>query len=307
MIVPAFDAADTLSETLASAAVPSREPRARLLRQSNRGASAARNAGIAAARGEFIAPLDADDIWHPDKLARQLAAIGAGDGFAYCWMRDIDIDGLVWRDGPRPNHAGWVYLRMLGDNFVGNGSALLVRRAAALAVGGYDETLRGRGGEGSEDMLFQLRLAEHCTAAVAPAYLVGYRRRSGARSDDPRAMFASWLGVRHGLPLGERDARRADRTGLARRRLMLAEALAWRGAWSGALGHGGAALAGDPARTALALAARLERRLTRRPEPPRVRFGDLDPAIPAWPEPVGPLGRAIARLDAARAARLIAR
>lgn len=333
VIVPAFDAAATLAETLASAAAQScreieivivddgsrdqtaalaaafcaREPRARLLRQANRGASAARNAGLAAARGEFVAPLDADDIWHPDKLARQLEAIGAGAGFAYCWMRDIDTAGVVWRDGPRPTHAGPVYLRMLADNFVGNGSALLVRRAAALAVGGYDESLHRRGGEGSEDMLFQLALAERCAAAVVPAYLVGYRRRAGARSDDPRAMFASWLGVRRGLALGDPDARRADRTGLARRRLGLAEALAWRGSWASALVQGGAALMGDPARTVLALAARVERRRARRPVPPRVRFADLDPASPAWEEPAGRLGRALARLDTRRAESLSAR
>ena len=237
----------------------------------------------------------------------QVAALAGGAGFAYCWMRDIDKDGFVWRDGRRPNHEGPVFLRMLADNFVGNGSALLVRRAAALAVGGYDEGLRGRGGEGTEDVLFQLRLAEHCPAAVAPAYLVGYRRHAGAMSNHPQRMFASWLGVRRGFAFDSADARRADRAGLARRRLVLAEALAWRGSWGPALVQAGVALLGDPARTALVLAARVERRLTRRPETPRVEFADLDPAVPAWTEPAGRLGDLVARLEARRAARLSAR
>lgn len=333
VIVPAFNAAKTLAETLASAAAQTcreieivviddgstddtaaitaefcrREPRARLLRKANDGVAAARNAGLAAARGEFVAPLDADDLWHPDKLARQVSALAGGAGFAYCWMRDIDMDGLVWRDGPRPTHESQVFLRMLADNFVGNGSALLVRREAVLAVGGYDERLRERGGEGCEDVLIQLRLAERFPAAVAPAYLVGYRRRAGSMSDDPGAMFGSWLGVRQELAIADGDARRADRSGFAHRRLMLAESLAWRGAWVSALEQGVRALWGDPPRTALTLAARFERRLAARPSPRPVRFAELDPEEPAWPVPIGRLGRALAALDARRAARLTAR
>lgn len=335
IIVPAFNAAETLAETLASAAAQTcreieivviddgstdatgaiaeefcrREPRARLLRQANGGVAAARNAGLAAARGAFIAPLDADDLWHPDKLARQLAALDAAPeaGFAYCWMRDIDEAGHVWRDGPRPQHEGPVYLRMLADNFVGNGSTLLVRRSAALAAGGYDEALRRNGDEGSEDVLFQLRLAERYPVAIVPAHLVGYRRRRGAMSENPTAMFRSWLGVRSRLARGDADARRADRTGLARRRLALAEALAWRGAWGGVLGQGAHALVGDPARTVLTLAARIERRLAGRRALPTVRFVDLVPEEPAWSEPVGRTGRSLAALEARRAADLIAR
>jgi glycosyltransferase involved in cell wall biosynthesis len=100
VIIPAFNSAATLGDTLASAAAQShraleiividdgstdatariaadfcaRHPRARLISQTNQGVAAARNRGIAEAKGEFVAPLDADDLWHKDKIARQVAA-----------------------------------------------------------------------------------------------------------------------------------------------------------------------------------------------------------------------------------------
>ena len=90
-IVPAFNAAETIGETLESIARQSyrnleiliiddgstddtrrlalgfcaSEGRARLLQQANGGVAAARNAGLTAATGRFVAPIDADDLWHP--------------------------------------------------------------------------------------------------------------------------------------------------------------------------------------------------------------------------------------------------
>src|ERR1700704_1460091 len=65
-----------------------RDSRVRMMVQTNRGVADARNRAIAAARGEFIAPLDADDLWDPTKIERQTQRmIGAGDGtgLVYCW------------------------------------------------------------------------------------------------------------------------------------------------------------------------------------------------------------------------------
>ncbi len=311
IVIPAFNAADTLAETLASAAAQShpateiiivddgstdstariaadfcaRHPHARLISQDNRGVAAARNRGIAEAKGEYVAPLDADDLWHPDRIARQVAVAGPEDGFVYCWSRDIDEAGLVWRDGPRPRHTGRLFLRMLADNFVGNGSALLVRRAAAEAVGGYDESLRAQGRQGCEDILFQLRLAERYPGAVAPSYLVGYRQRAAAMSADPKAMFRSWGAARTMLSLTGSAVRRADRWSMARRRLHFAESLAWRGKWLAASPYAAAAFARDPqwgvTEIRRLLARRRERGLERSVP---VLFGALDPDQ-AWAEP----------------------
>lgn len=309
IVIPAYNAAETLVETLASAAAQThrkieiivvddgstdatatiaasfceRDPRARLVRQENRGVCAARNKGIAESEGEFVAPLDADDIWHPEKITRQVAAAGSQAGFVYSWSRDIDMADNVWRDGPRPQHEGSIFLRMLRENFVGNGSALLVRRSAALAVGGYDETMRGNCGEGAEDILFQLKLAEQFPAAVAPGYLIGYRRRASSQSVNLDAMYRSWLGARARLNIESPAARRVDRWGMSRRRLLLAEGMARRGRWSPAAGLLLAALVGDPYRSILAL-----RRLALQKRTPRpmvttaVRFENL--AVEAlWP------------------------
>lgn len=69
--------------------------RVRLLEQKNQGAAAARNAGIRQARGEYIAFLDADDLWEPAKLERQVACLDARPevGVVYTWVRVIDQDG----------------------------------------------------------------------------------------------------------------------------------------------------------------------------------------------------------------------
>lgn len=309
VIVPAYNAEATISATLASVAQQShrsleilivddgstdatasiaqafcdQDQRARLVSQENNGVAAARNRGLALACGDFVAPLDADDLWHPDKLARQISlARESGADFVSCWFRDIDETDAVWRDGPQPRHSGTVYLRMLMSNFVGNGSALLVRREAALQVRGYDESLRAEGRQGCEDILFQIRLAEHHIGAVVPAYLVGYRKRSGAMSADPLAMFHSWLAAREQIDSERREARTALRWTMAGRRIQLAEALAWRRRWLLALRHAAAAAMGDPHRTALALVRLIARRWSNRParqELPAYHSLDADIAL----------------------------
>ena len=327
IVIPAYNAASTLRETLASASrqtheaieiivvddgstdgvfavaqgIAATEPRLRIVRQENRGVAAARNRGIALARGAWVATLDADDLWRPDKLSRQLDSArrsNAATGFVYCWSRDIDADGRVWRDGPRPTADGRVALRLLADNFC-NSSALLLRRDAALAVGGYNEQLRR-----CEDVQFQLRLARSFPAAVAPAYLVGYRKREGSLSSDPEAMFSAWLAARALLGPPGGAAAAVDRRNLARRRAHLAEALARRGRIAAALRHAAASIAVDPLRGALVgadLAWRLARR--RRPQE-RPLFDDLDACQAAFPAPSGLPLRLLNALEDARRRQL---
>jgi glycosyltransferase involved in cell wall biosynthesis len=152
------------------------DDRIQLLDHDNSGVAASRNRGLQAAAGEFVTFLDADDLIHATKVERQVERFshaGPELGLVYCWTQRIDENGRVIPNLMTQNTVEGVCLEeVVTSNPVGPGSVAMMRRAVALDIGGFDETMR----VGCEDNKFYARVAEQYEFAVVRKYLVGYRR-----------------------------------------------------------------------------------------------------------------------------------
>ena len=117
-------------------------PLVHYLRQPHRGVAAARNNGIGAATGEWIAFLDSDDEWRPAKLERQLDATRAQPRYGLCHTDEIWIRrGRRVNAGKRHAKSGGSIFRRCLPLCVISPSSVLVRRSLLEEVGGFDETL----------------------------------------------------------------------------------------------------------------------------------------------------------------------
>jgi len=165
-----------------------------LLKQPNAGVAAARNLAIEYSKGDYIAPIDADDIWYPQNLEKQLKCLQQSDssvGVIYAWSVDIDeADKLT---GGFYNSAieGEVYTSLIYKYFIGNASASLIRRVCLEKLGGYSSQLKEQNAQGCEDWELHLRIAEHYQFKVVPEFLVGYRQIINSMSCNYSAMAKS--------------------------------------------------------------------------------------------------------------------
>ena|SRR5712671_6134210 len=172
------------------------DARIRLIQQDNRGVAAARNRGLAEAQGKYVAPLDADDVWHPQNLALQVEALreaGSGVAVCYAWYVTINEFGALRGAGPRNQltHRQDVLMAQLQGNFIGNSSSTVMRRVALEAAGGYDTTLRARNAEGCEDQALYISLSKKWDYTCVPQYLIGYRKHPGSMSQNRERMALS--------------------------------------------------------------------------------------------------------------------
>jgi glycosyltransferase involved in cell wall biosynthesis len=244
VVIPAYNAEGTIGETLESVRAQSHahleiivvddgstdgtaevverhrlmDARISLLRQSNQGVAAARNAAIAIGKGDVIAPVDADDLWHPLKIEKQLAAMRRGGdqvGLVYTWSAILDEHGRVTQYGGQYHEEGNVLHSLCEYNMIGNGSSPLLRAEAVRQVGGYDASLVSLNAQGCEDWALYLAIAERFSFALVPEYLTGYRRSPTSMSTDLDQMWRSFRAVERKLRARRPDLARNLRQGLA--------------------------------------------------------------------------------------------
>lgn len=168
--------------------------RIRVVRQDNRGLSSARNAGIAAARGEFIALLDADDWWLPAKLERQVELMQshAEVGFCSTAAQVVSFEGAPLNVWPCPS-ADPTTLERIFENpslIPGSGSGVMMRKALLERVGGFDPALRSL-----EDIDMWMRAAAVAGYACIAEPLTVIRRSAQSMSRNIDTMRASALQV----------------------------------------------------------------------------------------------------------------
>ena len=178
------------------------DPRIRIVCQPNHGLAGARNTGIGHARGQFIALLDSDDVWHRDKLVLHYVHLTANAdiGVSYAGSRMIDRDGRVLGVAMRPKLGRVTARDIICRNPIGNGSAPVLRRSAlnlakfphpniAARECWFDEEFRQ-----SEDIEMWIRLAvKHgVNFAGIEGLLTDYRIIPGALSANVVKQYLSW-------------------------------------------------------------------------------------------------------------------
>lgn len=228
IVVPAFNVAPTIAETLKSLAAQTlqeieiiiiddgstdttaevvkpflADPRLRYVKQANRGLAGARNRGITEAQADIIGFCDADDLWHPDKMRRHLAHFERSPrlGLSYAGSELIDTDGhsLGLSQSPRLRNVRADHV--LKRNPVGNGSAAVLRRATLEDIASnpdgrhrcyFDETFRQ-----SEDIECWMRIALLTDWEIEglPGNLTSYRVALEGLSAHTDRQLASWENV----------------------------------------------------------------------------------------------------------------
>mgnify|MGYP001236536432 CR=1 FL=1 len=174
------------------------DPRIHIVRQENAGTSAARNLALTNAKGEFVAFLDHDDLWTPEKLQRQVDLFSNHPeiGFVFCDYESFGSEAL------RPNgflrgtlnkvaavevdpevfliKESNLFKWLLKDLFVQIPSTWMIRRQLLLDSGGFNPALR----RGTEDWHLALRLSERCHFAF-------HRRTMVKRREFPQSLSAT--------------------------------------------------------------------------------------------------------------------
>ena len=201
IVIPAYNAERTILETIASVRQQTftdfelivindgstdltldllttiEDDRLKVFSYRNGGLATARNRGISKSTGEFIAFLDADDLWANDKLELQLAALKAhpSAGLAYSWTYNMSDAGKLLYP-VEPTYSGAVHADLLLWNFLSNGSNPLIRRQVIESVGEF------RPPATAADWDYWLRIAANWDFVLIAKHQVFYRHSANSMS-----------------------------------------------------------------------------------------------------------------------------
>jgi glycosyltransferase involved in cell wall biosynthesis len=193
VVIPAYNATRTLPATFASIEAQTVQPLeivvvddgssdatvdvasqlgARVVRQANAGHAAARNTGVGAAEGRYVAFVDADDLWLPEKLERQLDEIGRNPGIRALQTGAARVNDelrLLWSEScRRPQDQLWETLCF--QNLPALMSTLMIERDFFNEIGGFDPSLIIL-----QDWDLAIRLARRDQLHAIPDVLTAYR------------------------------------------------------------------------------------------------------------------------------------
>ena len=155
--------------------------------EDSRGANAARNVGLCRARGHYVAFLDDDDEWFPNKIERQVKSFDTDDSaLVYCRCLVVnELIGMKYVSSSK-HFCGDVFNELLFRDFVGGTSGPLLRKRCVKEVGGFDELM-----ESAQDYDLWLRIARRYSVSFVDEPLYAYHIHDGKRiSTNAKAKIA---------------------------------------------------------------------------------------------------------------------